>query len=85
MTNTSTVILAPFIMAFLVFIYRFYNRERASSVFNLSFMLAILTMVLAGTYLALGVTGHLPSYGTIGFACIGLIMFATAIVRIFMI
>ena len=85
MTNTSTMLLIPFIAAFLVFVFRFYSREHASSVFNPSFLLAILTVLIAGTYLILGVTGMLPAYSTIGFACVGLILLTTAIVRIFMI
>ena len=85
MTNTSTMLLIPFIMAFLVFIFRFYSRERAASVANLSFLLAILTMLIASSYLILGVIGLLPAYGTIGFACVGLILLATAVLRIFII
>jgi hypothetical protein len=85
MTNTSTILLAPFIMAFLVFVFRFYSRERAASMANPSFLLAILTLLIASSYLVLGVTGMLPAHGTIGFACVGLILLGTAILRIFMI
>jgi hypothetical protein len=85
MTNTSTFILVPFIFAFLVFVFRFYNRESASSIKNPSFVLAILTVLIAGSYLILGVTGHLPSYSAIGYLLIGLILLAIAITRMFMI
>ncbi|MDR3529710.1 MAG: hypothetical protein P4L90_03995 [Rhodopila sp.] len=85
MTNTSTIILAPFIFAFLVFVLRFYNREHAASAANPSFLLAIATVVIAGAYLILGVTGLLPPYATIGFGIVGLILLATAILRMFMI
>lgn len=85
MTNTSTMLLIPFIMAFLVFVFRFYSRERAASVANLSFLLAILTVLIASAYLILGVMGLLPAYSTIGFACIGLVLLATAILRMFII
>ena len=37
MTNASTILLIPFILAFLVFVLRFYSRERAASVTNPSF------------------------------------------------
>jgi quinol-cytochrome oxidoreductase complex cytochrome b subunit len=83
MTSSSTFILVPFIVAFLVFVLRFYNREGASSVTRPSFLLAMLTVVIAFTYLILGITGELPPYGTIGFALIGLILLGIAIARMF--
>jgi quinol-cytochrome oxidoreductase complex cytochrome b subunit len=85
MTNTSTFILVPFIFAFLVFVFRFYNRESAASIKSPSFVLAILTVLIAGSYLILGVTGNLPPYSAIGYLLIGLMLLATAIARMFMI
>lgn len=85
MTNTSTFILVPFILAFLVFVFRFYSREGASSITNPSFLMAILTVLIAGSYLILGVTGMLPHYSTIGYLVVGLILLATAVTRMFMI
>ncbi|MDB5399828.1 MAG: hypothetical protein QOF70_4964 [Acetobacteraceae bacterium] len=85
MTNTTTVLLVPFLLAFLVFVLRFYNREGASSLTQPSFLLAILTMLIAGIYLVLGIIDWLPPYSTIGFALIGLILLGTAIARMFMI
>jgi hypothetical protein len=75
----------PFILAFLVFVFRFYNRESASSIKNLSFVLAILTVLIAFSYLILGIATMLPPYSTIGYLAIGLILLATAIARMFMI
>jgi quinol-cytochrome oxidoreductase complex cytochrome b subunit len=83
MTSSSTFILVPFIVAFIVFVLRFYNREGASSVTRPSFLLAILTVAIAFTYLILGIIGELPPYGTIGFALIGLILLGIAIARMF--
>ncbi len=85
MTATSTFLLAPFILAFLVFVFRFYNRENAGSIANPSFLLAILTVLIAGAYLILGVIDLLPPHSTIGFALAGLLLLATAITRMFMI
>jgi quinol-cytochrome oxidoreductase complex cytochrome b subunit len=85
MTNSSTVLLVPFILAFLIFVLRFYNREGAASMTRPSFLLAILTVLIAGCYLVLGITDALPPYSTIGFAAIGLILLVTAIMRMFMI
>jgi hypothetical protein len=85
MTNTSSILLLPFILAFLVFVLRFYNREGAGSMTRPSFLLAVLTVLIAGAYLVLGITDELPPYSTIGFAAAGLILLATAIMRMFMI
>lgn len=85
MTNTSTIILVPFILAFLVFVLRFYNREGASGMGRPSFLLAILTVLLVLAYIVLGIVGALPPYSTIGFAVVGLILLGTAILRMFMI
>ena len=85
MTNTSTFLLVPFVFAFLVFALRFYSREGASSMTQPSFLLAGLTVLIAGFYLILGITNELPPYSTFGFAAIGVILLATSILRMFMI
>ncbi len=85
MSNFSTIILVPFILAFLIFVLRFYGRESASSMRNPSFMLAFLTVLTAGLYLYLRVMNDLPEYGTVGFGVIGLGLLGTAIARMFMI
>ena len=84
MSSFSTIILAPFIIAFIVFVGRFYGREGASSMRSLSFLLAICTVVSAFSYLVLRVSDALPSYGTIGYGIGGLMLLATAIGRLFM-
>jgi len=85
MTSATSVLLIPFILAFLVFIFRFYNREGAASIANFSFLMAIFTMLMAGAWLVLGIAGLLPAYSTIGFACLGLMLFGIAVLRLFMI
>jgi hypothetical protein len=83
MSSFSTIILVPFILAFLVFVVRFYVRESAGSMRNLSFVLAVVSMLTAGAYLLLRVTEALPPYGTLGFGIIGLALLAAAIARMF--
>jgi quinol-cytochrome oxidoreductase complex cytochrome b subunit len=83
MTHTTSLLLIPFILAFLCFVLRFYSREGASSIANLSFVLAILTVVIAFSYLILGVTAMLPPYSTIGFLAVGLVLLGTAVLRMF--
>jgi phosphoglycerol transferase MdoB-like AlkP superfamily enzyme len=83
MTNASTIILLPFLIAFLVFIFRFYGKENAGSKLNLSFLLAFATVAAACAYLALGVTKMLPEYGTMGFAVVGMGLMVFSIYRLF--
>jgi hypothetical protein len=85
MSDFSTIVLAPFILAFLVFVLRFYGRESAASMRNPSFLLALLTVATAFAYLYLRVTEAMPFYGTAGFAAAGLALLAIAIGRMFMI
>ncbi len=85
MSDFSTIILVPFILAFLIFVLRFYGRESASSMRNPSFVLAFVTMASAGAYLYLRVTAGLPAYGTVGFGLAGLVLLGIAIARMFMI
>ncbi|HYZ21099.1 MAG TPA: hypothetical protein VE690_02975 [Rhodopila sp.] len=83
MSSTDTLILAPFVAAFLLLVFRFYGREGASSVTSATFLCAFATVVLAGTYLAMGVFGWLPAYGTLAFGLAGLAMLILAVVRMF--
>lgn len=83
MSNSATVILAPFVVAFLVFVFRFYTREGASSIANPTFLLAIVTVIFAFAFLGLGVFGMLPAYGTIAFGILGVALMILAIVRMF--
>jgi uncharacterized membrane protein len=85
MSNFSTIILVPFILAFLIFVLRFYGRESASSMRNPSFILAFFTVASAGAYLYLRISNALPSYGTAGFGLAGLVLLGIAIARMFMI
>ena len=85
MSSFSTIILVPFFFAFLVFVLRFYSRESASSMANLSFLLALGTMLSAGLYLFLRVLDMLPPYGTVAFGIEGLALLAAAIARMLMI
>jgi hypothetical protein len=82
---SHTFILAPFIVAFLGFILRFYGRENAASKSNPSFLLAAATVIIAVTFLALGVMDLLPAYSTVAFGGVGLALAILAGVRMFMI
>ncbi|WP_428485247.1 hypothetical protein [Rhodopila sp.] len=83
MSNASTIILMPFLVAFLLFVGRFYFRERAGSKTSPSFLLALATIAIAAAYLILGVTNRLPEYGTIGFGVAGAGLLLLSIVRMF--
>jgi hypothetical protein len=82
MSNVSTIILAPFLVAFLMFVFRFYGRENAASKLGPSFLLAFATVVVVCLYLVLGVTRTLPEYGTIGFGIVGVALLALSLYRL---
>ncbi len=85
MSDFSTIVLLPFIIAFLIFVLRFYSRESAASMRNPSFLLGALTVLIAGGYLTLRITHGMPAYGSVGFGLAGVALLATSIVRMFMI
>ncbi len=80
-----TYVLAPFIVAFLGFILRFYGLEGAGSKSNPSFLLALTTVVTAMAFLALGVTDLLPPYGSLAFGVVGVGLAVLSVARWFMI
>jgi quinol-cytochrome oxidoreductase complex cytochrome b subunit len=82
---SHTILLLPFIVAFAMFVFRFYARENAASMTNLSFLLALGTVLVAALYLVLGVISSLPPYSTAGFAVTGLVLLGVSIARMFMI
>ena len=82
---SHSILLLPFIFAFLIFAFRFYARENAASMMNPSFQLALATSLIAGLYLVLGVLDRLPPYGELGFGLVGLVLLGVSILRLFMI
>lgn len=81
---THTYFLAPYVLAFVSSILRFYGREHAGSKTSPSFILAVVTVIVALTFLFLGVGGFLPAYGGVAFLIFGLILLALSIARWFM-
>ncbi len=79
MSNATTVILLPFLFAFLVFVARFYFKDGAHSMLRPSFLLALVTIVIVGVYLSLAVSNMLPEYGTVGFGVVGLALLALSL------
>jgi len=82
---SNSIILLPFIVAFLGFAFRFYVRESAASMVNPSFLMAVGTVLAVVLYLVLGVLEILPAYSTLGFGLLGLILLGVSILRMFMI
>ena len=80
----NSIILLPFIAAFVAFVLRFYFREGAASLSNSSFLLAVGTVLIIVLYLTLGVVDSLPPYSTLGFGLTGLILLGVSILRMFM-
>jgi F0F1-type ATP synthase assembly protein I len=82
---SHSILLLPFLFAFIVFAFRFYARENAASMANPSFLLALGTVVVAALYLVLGVLAILPPYSGIGFGLTGLVLLGVSIARMFVI
>ncbi len=74
MVENTPLALLPLIAGILVLSARFYARENAVSVFNLSFMLATLGVLLLVAYMSLVVLGILPDYAWIAFGGVGVLM-----------
>jgi hypothetical protein len=64
----------PLIAGILVLTARFYAREGAISIFSMSFMLAVLGVLMLITYMLLLVIGALPPYAWVAFGGVGLVM-----------
>jgi hypothetical protein len=82
---SNSILLLPFIFAFLTFVLRFYVKENAGSMASPSFLLAATTVLIAGLYLFLGIISSLPPYSTIGFGLVGLVLFGVSILRMFIV
>ena len=82
---SHSILLLPFLFAFVIFAFRFYARENAASMANPSFLLALATVMAAVLYLVLGVLGSLPPYSAIGFGLTGLVLLGVSIARMFVI
>jgi hypothetical protein len=81
---THTYYLAPYVLAFVSSILRFYGREHAGSKTSPSFILAVATVVVALAFLFLGVGGFLPAYGGLVFLAFGTVLLGLSIARWFM-
>jgi hypothetical protein len=81
---SHSVILLPFVIAFVIFVVRFYFREGASSLARPSFLLAAATSAMILLYLTLNVLDSIGEYGTLGFGLIGLVLLGVSILRMFM-
>nr|WP_294511336.1 hypothetical protein [uncultured Rhodopila sp.] len=80
-----SILLLPFVTAFVIFVFRFYTREGASSLAKPSFLMALATSLTALLFIALNVLKILPPYGAVGFALVGLALLGVSITRMFMI
>ncbi|PPQ35514.1 hypothetical protein [Rhodopila globiformis] len=81
---SHSVILLPFVVAFVIFVVRFYFREHAASMANPSFLLAAGSSAMIVLYLVLNVLDRLGTYGTLGFGLVGLALLGVSILRMFM-
>jgi len=80
MASNNSVWLVTLVMAFLVYVIKFYARERAGSIFSASFGLASLCLLLLLTYLVMSVLGMLVPDMAMSFGIEGLVLFVLGIV-----
>jgi hypothetical protein len=81
MSEINTIILFPFLAAFLLSVVRFYVRDNARSIFLPSFLVAVGSVLIAVLYLVLGTLGFLPEHGVIEFGVVGVALLGFAIYR----
>ncbi len=79
MSTINTIILLPFLAAFLFSVARFYFRDNANSIFRPSFLTAVGAVLIAGLYLVLATLGGLPDHGAIEFGLVGVALLAFSI------
>jgi len=74
MIENTPLALLPLIAAILTLSARFYVREKAISIFKLSFIFASLSGLLLIVYMVLRVLDSLPPYAWAGFGGFGLLL-----------
>ncbi len=72
--ESTPLALLPLIAGVLVLTARFYVREGAISIFSISFILAVIAVLMLIGYMAMSVIGILPPYAWVGFGSVGLVM-----------
>jgi hypothetical protein len=75
MAYNSSLYLIPLVIAWFVLVLAFYFRDNAVSRLSLSFILAVLSMLMLLSYLVMSVVGALPPYMGIAFGGTGTLFF----------
>jgi hypothetical protein len=81
MLDYSGFVFIPFIVAFLMFVAKFYAHENVASLGNPTFLLACLAAVLPILFLSLHTMGVVIPYGAVVIGGIGLVMALWSVVR----
>jgi hypothetical protein len=79
MSESYSFIFIPFMLAFLLSVKRFYFRDSAASIFRMSFLLAVGSILLGCVYLVLGAMKVLPPYSAVAFGIAGLLCLGLAV------
>ena len=80
MSQSSTIVLLPFIAAIIIFILVFYGRERATSLTSHTFLSAAGSVIVLASYLLLRVVDLASFTVTVVYAAIGVAVFIWALV-----
>jgi hypothetical protein len=83
MTANSSIFLIPLVAAFVLFLGKVYGQERAVTRGSLSFALAVLSVLLLFSYLALNVVlAALPPFTGVAYGVVGVILVGVAVLLI---
>jgi len=85
MIHNSNFVLIPFVIAFIVFLVKFYAHEKAGSLFYPSFLLAGLSALLPVSFMLLHVLALTFPYAALIYGVVGVGLAVYAIVRFVMI
>jgi hypothetical protein len=80
MALNNSIWLVTLVMAFLVYVIKFYARERAGTILSASFGLALLCVLLLLSYVVTSALGMLVPYMATSFGIAGLVLFILGIV-----
>lgn len=78
MAQNSFIYLIPLVAAFVLFLAKCYLHEHARTQGSLSFLLAMVSVLLLMSYMGMLVLGVLPAYAAVAYGGVGAVMVGLA-------
>jgi hypothetical protein len=82
MSDNSSVYLIPLAVAFLLFLIKVYGQERAITRGSASFAMAMVSVLLLVSWLALMVLQMLPPYAGLAYGGVGVVLLVLSVVML---